>query len=80
MNRRGFLKAFGKGIGVGVIGLVAPKILLAEPKSDSLSTGYKGSVYMESGYFYAPYIPLQISGVMEGVDKTPIQFNTRYNK
>ncbi len=76
MNRRGFLKSLATLVGVG---LVAPKILLETPEIPSHPSnlaGYKDHTPRDVGYFYCPYIPLQVS------QPTPakISFRTRYDK
>lgn len=87
MNRRGFLKSLATLVGVG---LVAPKILLETSDiSSQLSwaddtrtkpsniLGYKGRTPHDVGYFYCPYIPMQVS---QTTPTTKVSFHTRYDK
>ncbi len=65
MNRRSFIKGMVTLLGAT---LIVPKILLAEDKitdplliPEVIDIGYKGSTYVDSGIFYCPHIPLQIT-------------------
>lgn len=50
MNRRGFLRLLGVGT-VGAAGMAVASLIPDEPKPKKV----------DSGYIYAPYIPLQVS-------------------
>lgn len=62
-NRRNFLK-FGI---FGIFGALAvPSIISKNTGGDIALAPYKGYVYTERGYFYAPYIPIYRVTVMDG--------------
>lgn len=65
MKRRSFLKGLGALFGVS---LVAPKLIIESTFSE-----------YDTGYFYCPYLPLQISGTSEVVHSS-VSLSTRYNK
>jgi hypothetical protein len=82
MNRRSFVKGLATLFGTII---VAPKLLLTENiitptivAQEFIDVGYEGSEYMDSGMYYCPYIPLQISKVVNGTTTELINFTTRY--
>lgn len=67
MNRRNFLKSFGRWVGTGIAVAAVPTLVLAAIKEEPnpLLAPYKGGkTYLETGYFYCPYIPLQITEIL----------------
>lgn len=60
MNRRGFFRRLGGLIGAVSVGLVAIKHnpLPKPQQKTNVLTGYKGANFMQTGFVYAPYIPL----------------------
>lgn len=63
--------------------VTAPRAAVAAWKqfksTKALMVGYKGASAYEAGYFYAPYIPLQVvRPVNAGAYEPKIKFKTRY--
>lgn len=62
MNRRGFLGAIA-GVFAGFC--APPAMFESKPKPKKAKLrGYKRTSYLDSGYFYAPYIPIVQSPVV----------------
>lgn len=66
MNRRGFLRTlmlapFVAPIAVAVVKKLATTPIKAPHWFAQMCAGYKGSQFLETGYVYAPYIPLTIT-------------------
>lgn len=63
MNRRGFLRTlmlapFVAPLAVAVVKKLAATPIKAPHRFTRMCAGYKGSQFLETGYVYAPYIPL----------------------
>jgi len=68
MNRRGFLGTLlGLVIAPAVIARVIsedkpkPKYKVYKDPVGNMTVGYKGYLFIEPGYIYAPYIPLYVT-------------------
>ena len=40
-----------------------------DPSATTVLEGYKGQTFLEKGYVYAPYVPLQMTPVMSSANK-----------
>jgi hypothetical protein len=66
MNRRGFL---GTLFGLAAAPVIVARVLVSPPKpkykvyrgQGGGLVGYKGTQFINTGYVYAPYIPLNVS-------------------
>lgn len=64
-------ESFNKTLGVQYVGTVKGKWQLYKDPlfpSNQILMGYKGESYMDSGYFYLPYVPLTQTPVVYGPD------------